>query len=57
MQGDNSEELRKEAHELIDLIEDAITDLSYFSARNEDIFNGEIDRMEQEVRNCRKQLL
>lgn len=47
----------EEAADLIEELSDALSNLSYFSVRNDDIFNGEIDRMEQEVKNCRKQII
>jgi len=50
-----NEENRKEANLLIDLIQEAITNLDYFSVRNHDVFNGEIGRLEEEVKNLRKQ--
>lgn len=53
----NDTEKVKEANQLIDEVDDAISNLSYFSVRNDDVFNGEIGRLEEEVKNCRKQLL
>lgn len=56
MQGDNSEQLRKEANQLIDLIDQAITDLDYFSVRNDDVFVTQIINLQEAVKDCRKQL-
>lgn len=52
-----TEEQKKEAHKLIDLIQYAIDDLSYFSVRKDDIFLSEVYQMEEQVKNARKQLL
>ena len=52
-----TEEQIKEAHELIDDMEWTIDALDKFSVYNDDIFNGEVARMREEVKNCRKQLI
>lgn len=51
-----TEEQRQEADQLIDLIEDAVYDLSYFSARHDDLFNLEVSQMEEQIKNARKQI-
>ncbi len=46
----------EEASDLIAVIQDAVSDLSYFSVRHDDIFNGEIEQLEEQLNRCRKQL-
>jgi hypothetical protein len=49
-------ELVKEAKELLDLIDWAIQDLNQFSVDNDDVFNWETSKMQDEVRMARTQL-
>jgi len=51
-----NKEQKQEANELLDLLRYDLEDLSKFSAYNDDIFNGEIGRIEEEVKNCQKQI-
>jgi hypothetical protein len=51
-----NKEQKQEANELLDLLRFALTDLSNFSVDNDDIFNGEIGRMEEDIKNCQKQI-
>ena len=51
-----TDEQLKEANEIIDLLEDAIDEISHFSAYNDDIFNYEQDQLYELVKSCRKQL-
>ena len=45
-----------EANNLIDSIEDTISNLSYFSARHDDIFAGQISDLEEDIKRARQQL-
>ena len=47
---------KQKANDLIDLLEDAITDLSHFSVDNDDMFDVQIPRLEELVKELRKQL-
>jgi hypothetical protein len=47
----------EEAKNSIELIQDALNDLSYFSVRNDDIFSSQIQNIEEELKKCRQQLL
>lgn len=51
-----NEEQKQKANWLIEELSDALDSLSYFSVRNDDIFNGEIERIEEEIKNCQKQI-
>lgn len=51
------EEMKKEANDYIDMIESVVSDLDYWSVRHDDIFTGEIARIEEEIKNLRKQLV
>jgi hypothetical protein len=51
-----NEEQKQEANQLLDILRFALSDLSYFSVENDDIFNGEIGRIEEEIKNCQKQI-
>jgi len=53
---DKQEEMKKEADELIDLIEDAINELSYWSVRHDDYFNYELGNFEEMIKSCRVML-
>jgi len=51
-----NEEQKQEANQLLDILRFALDDISYFSVHNDDIFNGEIGRIEEEIKNCQKQI-
>jgi len=51
------EEMKKEAEDLIDLIEYAVKDLSYWSVRHDDYFSYEVPNFEYMIRSCRKMLV
>lgn len=51
------ENMVKEADDLIDLIEDAVKDLGYWSVRHDDYFNYELGNFEEMINSCRKQLI
>jgi hypothetical protein len=52
-----TEKENQEMNDLIATIQDAVTALDYFSVRHDDIFNGEIGNMEEQLNNCRKKLI
>lgn len=51
-----TEEQLKEANQLLDILRWALEDVSNFSVENDDIFNGITQRIEEEIKNCQKQL-
>lgn len=51
------EDTLEQAADLIDVLEDALTDLDYYSARNDDMFSIEISNIEEQIKNLRKQLI
>ena len=51
-----TEEQIQEANEYIDLLESAIDDINRFSVYNDDIFNAQVGRLEDLVKELRKQL-
>lgn len=52
----DNEEMADEANDLIDAIEDAITDLSYFSVRHDDIFSDQVGDLEEDIKRTRQQI-
>lgn len=46
----------EEASSLIAVVQDALDDLDRFSAKNDDIFNYQVDNMNEALKSCRKQL-
>jgi hypothetical protein len=48
--------IAEEASSLIAVLQDALDDLDRFSAKNDDIFNYQIDNINEAIKSCRKQL-
>jgi hypothetical protein len=44
------------ANDLIDIVEDSISDLSYFSVRHNDIFADQVSALEENIKRARQQL-
>ena len=51
----NEDDLQ-EASDLIAVLQDALDDLDRFSARHDDIFNYQVDDINNSLKSCRKQL-
>lgn len=47
----------EEAGDLIDIVADAVQGLSYWSVRNDDLLNSQIQTFEETIKDCRKQLV
>jgi hypothetical protein len=45
-----------EANNLIDSVEDAISNLSYFSVRHDDMFADQVSDLEEDIKQARRQL-
>lgn len=54
---EKQQEMKKEAEELIDLIDDAVKELGYWSVNHDDYFNYEQNKFEETIKSCRKMLV
>lgn len=50
------EKEKKEAHELITLLEDQILELDKFSVNNDDVFDVQVYNLKEVIKDLRKQL-